>query len=135
MNKQEGTYRPVRLSAGLGAHLDITEKLRHLGFEKTDERRVHELKLVRDVEADDSLAVEILSKFLGEYVPMCLLHDKYDVGPLDEFCCNRDVCIMVRSGRRGLDVWIGGENLFGRGTSEAILAAYEEQSHHDWRLT
>ena len=66
---------------------------------------------------------------------MCLLHDKYDVGPLDEFCCNRDVCIMVRSGRRGFDVWIGGENLFGRGTSESILAAYEEQSHHDWRLT
>ena len=118
------------MNARLGAHLDTTEKPRYFGLKKTDKRWVHELERIRDVKADDPLVVEMPSEFLGDLVPMCLLHHKYDVGPLYEFCRNWNLCIVVGSSRCGFDVWIGGENLFGRGASKPILAAYEEQSRH-----
>lgn len=58
---------------------------------------------------------------------MGALHDEDDVGPFDQF---RGACLLRirrQAGGGGLDAWVMGEELLGRGGAEAVAGAEEEE--------
>jgi hypothetical protein len=58
------------------------------------------------------------------------LHDEDDVGPFDKF---RGACLLRirrQAGGGGLDAWVMGEDLLGRGGAEAVAGAEEEEVGH-----
>ena len=52
-------------------------------LKEADKRGIHELEIVRNVEADYPLVLEMRSELLGDSVAVHALHDKNYVGPAD----------------------------------------------------
>ena len=63
------------------------QKSGHLGLEQLDEFRVHEVILVWNFQADDPLIFQEGPKLLRDFASMALLHDKDNLGPLNQLRC------------------------------------------------
>ena len=62
--------------------LQFEERPRFL-FQQEDERRIHVFKLIRDVETDDALVLEVRAEFSGELVSVGPFHHEDDIRPID----------------------------------------------------
>ena len=60
-----------------------------LELKKAHEDRVHEIVVVRNVEADDALVLEVGTKFPRQLRPMRLLHHEDQVGPRKQLARDR----------------------------------------------
>jgi hypothetical protein len=52
-------------------------------FEQSHQLRIHELVVVGNVEANDTLALQMRAKLTGQLAAMSFFHDENDVGPID----------------------------------------------------
>lgn len=100
-----------------------------LALEQVDKLWLHELIVVRDSEADDSLVAKLSAELLTQLALMALFQREYQVGPFDQFFCEQVLSAPVRAGRGALDVGPIREHLFRGGAAEAVLAADEEYAH------
>ena len=55
------------------------------GLQDIHQGRIHERVIIRDIEADDSLATQEFPKSSLELRPMLTLHDENHIGPSDQF--------------------------------------------------
>jgi len=55
------------------------------GLQDIHQGRIHEPVIIRDIEADDSLATQEFPKSSLELRPMLTLHDENHIGPSDQF--------------------------------------------------
>lgn len=68
----------------LGGTSATTKERTNLGFKESNQHWVHVLELVRDIQANYALVLELGAEVLSKSVPMGALHDKDDVGPLNQ---------------------------------------------------
>ena len=99
------------------------EKRTHSVLEQSNQFIVHVLVIVRDIQADDSLLVQVLFEPFLQSVAMGFFHHKDVLRPFDQFRCCWDRGIFVEPGRSNVKTLHTGEDDFCRGASEFILAA------------
>lgn len=99
---------------------------RNPSLEQRDEFRIHEPKVVRDVQADDSLSAKVSLEARCELGLVARLHDENEVCPCKKLGCHRDVRIRSQAGRSGLYARPVGEDLLGSRAAKAIATADEE---------
>ena len=56
-----------------------------LRLDECDKLRLHELVVVGNAQANDSLATQVCAEVFGELPLVLLLHDEDDIGPFDQF--------------------------------------------------
>jgi len=99
-------------------------------FEDPDQDGIHEFIVVRNVEANDPLAIQAGTEFPVQLVPVGLLHHEDDVGPFDLLGRQHHVRVVRDAGRVSLDARPGRKDLFGGRAAQAIGAADEEDVGH-----
>ncbi len=103
------------------------------GVQQVDEFGRHECVVIRDIQADHLLVLEMTPEASGELRAVTLLHDEDDVRPFDEFGRARVVSIEAESGRGNVQIRAACEDpLSGRAT-QAVAAAKEEDAAHEGR--
>jgi hypothetical protein len=98
----------------------------NLGLEYANQFRVHELVLVRDVQADDTLVAQVWFELGRQLRAMGVLHDKDKVSPLQKLRRNRTVCVEADARGGSLDAGPISEYLLRGRTAQAILSANEK---------
>ena len=106
------------------------QEARNLGFKQPNKFWVHVCVFVRYVEADDSLAREVLPELGIDFVSVCLLHDEDDLGPLNQLWRQWIVCIVIRPRRGAFDSRVACEYLLSRWATQPILATDEKDALH-----
>lgn len=107
-----------------------TQQFRDHRFESGYQFRVHELIVVRDTQADNSLLVEILFEFPLKPVLVSLLHDKDNFRPEDEFWCQYVYGVRIQACRHHFKIGMIPEDFLSCRASELVLTANEKDSLH-----
>ena len=102
-------------------------------LQKADEFRRHEGVVVRNVEADDPLALELALEAGGQLCTVPFFHHEHDVRPFDQF--RRARFFGVRAQTRGGDLQTSAaaEDLLGRRAPQTVPAAEEQDVAHGAR--
>lgn len=100
--------------------------LRDFDLEKAYQHRVHELVVIRDVQANDSLIGKARLELGREFVAVSPLHDEDQVSPNEELRRNGILSIVVKTSRGRLDPRPIGKHVLGRWATEPVLTANEK---------
>src|SRR6476660_1411671 len=104
-----------------------TQERRHARSQESDERLIHELKLVTNTQSDDRRTQRGREAPL-DHPAVTALHDEYPIGPSDRFHVERRIRILSQTRGRDRDAWMICEDLLGRRTAMPILAANEQEA-------
>ena len=99
----------------------------HLPLQQRHQFGLHEIVVVRDVEAEDAGAFEPGFEAALQPGAVGALHDEDQVGPFDQFGGALLLRIRGQAGGGGLDAGAGREDALGRGGAEAVAGAEEEE--------
>ncbi|MCC6918381.1 MAG: hypothetical protein IT548_04220 [Alphaproteobacteria bacterium] len=92
------------------------------------QRRVHEIVVVRNIQANDLRPPEVASEPAGQPPPMRRLHDEDDVDAVKVIRGERFVGVRRKAGRRDLKRGVRRIDRLGGRAVPAIAAAYEENA-------
>ena len=108
---------------GLILCLSCWQVMGHTIFQQSDQLRVHEVVFVRNIEADDTFAIQHTAEALLYLVAVCPLHHHDEISPLQEFGTYRGLGIVVGPSGRNFNVCPGRKNLFRRRAPKPVLTA------------
>ena len=100
---------------------------RELCAEFVNQVRIHELKLIRNLEANHSLAPKCLWKFSPQPVHMRLLHAEDHVGPAKMTLSDNDAGVRLRAYRTDLVITRPLEKLFSCQAALFVLTADKQK--------
>ncbi len=95
----------------------------HPGVKQFHKFGLHELIVVRNIEADYLGMPKIPFEASCEPVFVRFLHYEDDVCPFQQFWCAYDFSIVIQPGRRDFNVYFRRENLLCGGAAQPVLAA------------
>ena len=98
------------------------------GMEQLNKRGVHELVVIRDVQADHPFAEKVWLEFVGQFGLVVPLHHEDQFRPLHELGSKRILSAMIQTGRGALDSRMLGKYLLGCRTTPPVHAADEENA-------
>ena len=106
-------------------------KMRYdLDTQQLDEGRVHELVVIRDAQAHNALASQILLETDGELGLVLRLHDEDQLCPFQQLGRKRHFRVMAQAGGSAGDARMLGKDLLGRRAAPLVLATDEEDVGH-----
>jgi hypothetical protein len=108
----------------------LTQKFSHPCFKQLHQFLLHVRIVIRNIEADHALAVEVFPELLRHFAAMGFFHDEDDVGPVDLFWPQGCFGIVVGACGIGFHVWPFGEDGLCRGAAQFVLAANEKGVGH-----
>ncbi len=97
-------------------------------FEQFDERRVEEIEVVRDVEADQARERGVRREHPRERAALQLVHDEDHVRPFEHPPVDAHERVVARACGSDVEVGALAEHAFGRRAPGAVLAADEENA-------
>jgi hypothetical protein len=106
---------------------------RHSRLQHGDQFRIHERKIIRNVETDYPRALEHVAITALHLCPVRLFHNNDQIRPSDQLGRKRRFSIMVRARRSDFDIISSGKYLLCCGATQPVLAADEKHVLH--RLT
>ncbi len=99
----------------------------HLRFQQRHQLALHVIKLIRNIEAHDTLAVEVFAELLRKFTTVHFLHHKNAVGPRNLLRGELHVRIIIEPRRIRFHTRPLRKHHFRRGAAALVLAADEKR--------